>query len=65
MATKRGRSAALDCAEHFQVLPSQPVAAFLEEVVSRGANQVTHPSRIGTFFPFERTRASSGLAVAL
>ena len=45
MAAERGGAAAFDCPQHFHMCPGNPPAALLDELISRGADQIGHLQR--------------------
>jgi hypothetical protein len=45
MAAKRGGAAAFDGPQHFHMRPGNPLAAMLDESISRGADQIGHLQR--------------------
>lgn len=76
MTAQRGRAAALDGAEHAQVLPGQPGAVRLDEVLAVCANDVGHlegwPGHRGcnlrerfTVSGLDTLRVSKGLGTAV
>ena len=45
MTAQGGGAATLDRRQHFEMLPAEPSATFLDETLSGGANQIGHLQR--------------------